>query len=363
MALASNNQQKDSQMNQAVTNTNLPPKGKLVVIACGGTGINIAEGVGGIQIDRSILADVDVVLVDTSKSNLLNHKGNYDCHLIRDLQGEDLDGSGKFRGENIDAITDQIKPLLQTYGEYDLVVTVGGAAGGSGGPINNAIVSECLARGLPVIPLVVGSIASYIEARNTLMTLKSFEAAAQKRNVPVSMSYLQNSFDMPQKRVNELMVSFISYLAILFSRRNHGLDTKDLEFLLRFNRQPISSYPAILTMLTVLWHNEGDPKLKEDLAALGNIITVATLAQKDVNTDLPVIPEYQTVGRLPAAFESSGNTDGKMVNYIVSDGPVHPIIKDLERLVAEKEKNADSRTTRPAVIKEGDKPTKGDVFI
>lgn len=345
-------------MNEAVS-TN--PKGRVRIYACGGTAINIIGALKTQTINRDVIADFDIVLVDTSPANLRKHQHEAACYLVENLQGDELDGSGKYRGENIDPIRERVKPILQAHRTGDLNILLSSGAGGSGSVIANLLGKELAARGELFVALVVGSTSSKLEAQNTLNTIKSYEAAAKEYSVPVVMSYLQNSPNLPRSAVDKRMISTITFLGILFSRRNHELDSKDLQHWLQYG-QPITSFPPRLSMLTVLWHQAGDAQLKTDMSQLGNIITVATLAPEGVDTDLPVPPEYQTVGILPSIKTVDEQVDGKVINYIISDGVIGQIHKDLDLFLKDMAATSDARTLRPEMTSSGDS-TVGGVYI
>ena len=331
-------------------NENLPtpiPKGRLKVFACGGAAINIVAKVGSIQIDPALLADIEVAMVDTSRSNLQNHSKAGECYLV-----EGLDGSGKVRAENSTAIGERIKEILQRHQPGDLNVVLHSGAGGSGSVIGPLLVSELLARNIAVVVLMVGSTSSTKEAENTLKTLKSYEAIVQKRQLPVVLGYLQNSATLARGEVDKQMVSTITYLSILYSRRNRELDTKDLYNWLRYSA--VTTFEPRLSTLSVFWHPQGDPQLKTDMSRVGNVISVATLAGEDLATDLPVTPEYQAVGILPNIKSSGEFFVGKLVNYVISVGPVSQYAKDLTEFLAAQAQLAESRPPVTSILGRND---------
>ncbi len=159
------------------------------------------------------------------------------------------------------------------------------------------------------------------------------------------------------------MVSTISYLCILFSRRNRELDSKDLQNWLRFT-SPITSFQPQLAIMTVLWHDAGDTSVNADLAKLGNIISVATLAPDMINTDLSIPPEYQTVGILPTTATKAGsdNLSGKVFNYVISDGLINEFAKGLTKFLNELEAAAAARPTKTSIVAHNEADQDGMVY-
>lgn len=329
-------------MNQAVANPT--PKGRTRVYACGGAAINIIAKLGSLSINAELLSDFEVALIDTSRSNLQAHSKGAECYLL-----EGLDGSGKVRSENHGAISERIKEILQKHKAGDLNIVLSSGAGGSGSVIGPLLASELLARSIPVIVLMVGSTASTKEAENTLKTLMSYESIAKLRQAPVVMNYLQNSPELPRGEVDKQMLSTITYLGLLYSRRNRELDTKDLHNWLRYTA-PITSFEPHLSSLSVLWHTEGDPQLKIDLSKLGNIISVATLVSENMSTDLPVTPEYQASGILPAGKDTAAQLAGKVLNYIIADGLVPQFVKGLNDFLAAQKQIIESRPPTVGIL-------------
>lgn len=343
-------------MNQAVTNATT--KGRVRIYAAGGAAINIAMLLRNVAVNPDIIADLEVVMIDTSRANLAAHASDANSYLV-----EGLDGSGKVRSENSEAIRGRILDILQQHKPADLNIVLSSGAGGSGSVIAPLLLSELIERKAPVIALTIGSTASKLEALNTLNTIKSYEAIAKKRQAPVVMHYLQNSPDLPRKDVDLQMVSTISYLAILFSRRNRELDSKDLQNWLRYSA-PITSFQPQLSIMTVLWHEANDNSVNTDLSKLGNIISVATLAPDLVNTTLTMTPEYQTVGILPPTATKGGvdNLSGKVFNYVISDGLINEIAKGLNSFLADLEAAANARPAKTSITGHGEADADGMVY-
>lgn len=195
----------------------------LRVLGCGGAGVNIASHFEKSEIQDG-LADVHVTYVDTSRSNL-KHDAPADSVTLID----GVDGSGKVRRENAEAIGESIKRILLDHPPGDMTVVVYSASGGSGSIFGPLIHSELLARDLPVISIIIGSEESALSAENTVNTLKTLDAISQKRDRNVVFAYEHNAPDTPRREVDGHVKTVIASLAILASRQNAELDTKDLQ--------------------------------------------------------------------------------------------------------------------------------------
>ena len=125
----------------------IQPKGRVRLYAAGGCGLNIGGQLAAHR-DRNetAFANLDIVYVDTSKSNLRNGIDAANVYLI-----PDLDGSGKVRSENHAEIGQHIRQILHKFSPADLNIVLSSAAGGSGSVIAPLLASELLASDAPTI--------------------------------------------------------------------------------------------------------------------------------------------------------------------------------------------------------------------
>jgi hypothetical protein len=309
---------------------NTAPKGRIRLYCCGGAAINIASQLGKIRINPEMLASFEPVQIDTAVSNLGDHTLGMETYLLPKTKG-----SGKDRTENLALAREHTKPILKAHPPLDLNIVLSTGAGGSGSVLAPSIVTELLAAGQQTIVLLIGVIASRREINNTRATIKNYQEIAKARNAPVVMSYLQNSVNMPRDKVNDHMLSTITYLGLLYSNRNSELDPMDLRNWLYFTKPGITSglKPQLFSLNILLrgGSKEADDDLfAADLDKIGNILSVATLARQGVHTDLPedYMPEYQAVGFVPN-LTASNAFDGTSANYLITDGLVSKIIADL----------------------------------
>lgn len=325
-------------------------KGKVKLYACGGGGINI-----GARFERhrglseTGFAEIDTVYVDTSRSNLSRQIDQKSCYLM-----EGLDGSGKIRAENYEEISGRVRDILQQHKPGDVNIVLSTAAGGSGSVIAPSLVSELLDREIPVIVITIGNADTRLEAENTLKTLKSYEAVAKLRKAPVVMAYVQNSEQMPRAKADAHVESIIMALAVVYSRENRELDSKDLFNWLRFDR--VTTFGPQLSALTLL---DGS----SDIDDLGNIISVATVAAETESTKISVTPEYQCVGYIPANADTTvlGTTP---LHFVTSDGVFGDVAAGLQRMLAEMEESRSARLPKKSnLLSNTDKPTESGLVL
>lgn len=330
-------------------------KGKIKLFACGGGGINIGAKLQNHITKGAVgFGDLEVVFIDTSRSNLEQAIDQKACYLI-----EGLDGSGKVRSENHQEIGQHIRDILQMHkpGEVNLVLST--AAGGSGSVIAPSLVSELLSREIPVIVLTIGNADTRLETENTLKTLKSYEAIAKMRKAPVVMSYVQND-ENATRQTNDARISYvIMALCSLYSRQNKELDSKDLFNFLRFDR--VTSFQPMLASLTLLSAADGDD-IFSGLNQLGHIISVASVVRSDQSPKLPMRPEYQCTGFLPSDADSVLQGSVPM-HFVTSDGVFHQVATQLQKLIDEMEETRNARVHKSGLLGNGDRPTETGLVL
>jgi hypothetical protein len=317
-------------------------KGRVTLIALGGAGIN-----NGIELEKQrnlnekSFANLDIIYIDTSRSNLSNAIDPQYCYLI-----DGLDGSGKVRAENHEIIAQHIPVILQRFDMGDVVIVMHSLSGGSGSVAGPLMVSELLARGIPTIAMVIGSSDTKIEARNSLNTLKSYAAISDMRNMPLSIAYAENNHDDGRKKADAACIVNVLALCALFSRDNEEMDSKDLEHWLRFDKT--TSFRPQVASLTLIEAGQTVPNL-------GNVISVATIAKRGDRTALANPPEYQTVGFLKE------DSDPKLLkraplHFIISDGVLVTAMRALEAVVAKFEASGGIRQQQNTLLSKNDKP-------
>ena len=317
--------------------------GVLRVYGCGGCGIGLASLL--LKDESSVgYADLDVVHVDTSLSNLRTQGQGAPAYVL-----DGVDGSGKIRRENSDAIADKIGDLLLEHRPHDLNIVCFSASGGSGSVFGPLIVKALLERDAPVVAIVVGSTESAITATNTLNTLKTLDAITDLVDAPLIMYYGQNPSDQPRSVVDKAMVSAMRAFRVLGSKQNEGLDTRDLKNFFRYDRasraQPQLSLMEIATT--------GDAK---EIAACGvnHVISVASIFRSTDALPLAMPNEYQCSGYLPAGAPESVPEE---MHFLIHTDEVAKIVKAIQDEVKGYEEFANSRGARTRVVGEKDKVT------
>lgn len=317
-------------------------KGNVMVYACGGAGLNIGSLLeqyrGGNELG---FANLNISYVDTSMSNMRANIAQENCFIF-----EGIDGSGQKRTENHEQIAKNIKAILHKFKPSDLNIVISSASGGSGSVIAPLIVSELLANDQSTIVISIGSADTRLFAENTLNTIKSYESISRMRGKPVVSYYVENNKNVSRSDVDKNVCQTVISLCMLYSRENRELDTRDLFNWINFDRA--TTFKPSLASLEIC-------KASETID-VGNVITVATLAKNDSNTNFSTMPEYQCVGYIPDAV-GEGTLKEMPVHFVVCDGLFPKVVNNLQRLLRELEQAQGARSQRAEILSNNDNAT------
>jgi hypothetical protein len=312
-------------------------QGRIRLFCCGGAGINIGSYFNT-RISNVGYASIATSYVDTSKSNLIK-AGITDESIVELLPS--VDGSGKIRSENAAAISDSIKQLLLRQKPEHFNIVLFSASGGSGSVSGPLIVSELLARDEAVLALVIGSEESLLTAENTIKTLKTLDAISNKHNKPVVMYYVHNVQGQARSEADAEMRETVSSIAVLASRQNAEMDSRDVANWLGYHRA--TSVKPQLSLLTIV----NSPAAAADITLP---VSIASLYRNEKSPTLTVTPDYVTAGYLPETAKVE--TD---LHYVISCDNVNSIASNIQtRLDSMKEKTG-SRSAQTGLVSASDK--------
>lgn len=319
-------------------------QGSVRLYGCGGAGINMAS-----KFDNSSknpepgYATAHPVYVDTSRSNL---KPSMTQEYFAILEG--VDGSGKVRRENHEAIGKSVKNILQTHKPMDFNIVIFSASGGSGSVFGPLIVKELLTRGLPVVAVVIGSDESAITAQNSLNTIKSLESIAEQVNLPVVAYYDHNDRDVKRSEVDAQAHRTIAMLCVLASRQNNELDSRDITNFLQYTRT--TNVRARLALLAVYRNNE-------DAEDTSRPVSIASLYPNPDADKLKVIPDYHCEG-----YPAKLSDEFKAVHYVITIDGVQVIAAKLNEKVKDIDAERMARVDHKSIVSDSERTADGLVL-
>lgn len=327
-------------------------RGSVRVYACGGCGSNIGSQLESYRTNHHpAIAALDIAYIDTSRSNLKHL--NVDEERTFLFQGRD--GSGGIRKENANEISAKVAPILEQFPPADLSIVIHSMSGGTGSVVGPSIVSSLLEAKKAVIVLVVGDASTRLDASNTMNTLKTYDAIAHMRNLPVVLSFQLNSRENKREDVDKEIVGTAVSIAILWSGNNRELDSKDLYNFLNFHI-PTTFEPQVAHLSLV--------QPGEELAEKngGQVISVATLAARGQDTSLDPAPEVQYRGYL--ADDAPASLQEKLpTHFFVTDGTFDEVNELLKATLKQHEVLARSREKKEGFLTDADKPTPSGLVL
>lgn len=323
------------------------------LIAAGGAAMNIVgEFLNNRRTDiEDSTCVINACFIDTSKSNFSKAGIALDDERVYILDGKD--GRGKKRDmDTYEVVSEHANEILHQYKPSDINVIIHSASGGSGSVIGPVLASELLSRKCPVILIVLGSTDSMIEVDNTIKTLKGYEVLSKNQNKPVNVIYYENSTTTPRDQVDTLAQSTISLLAVIFSGKNHGLDSEDLVNFLHY--QNVTQNEPQLVLVDFFYNEFKIPKGQ-------SVISAVTLTDKEHSSSLPIVVDYQAVGFLSdtASKQVSVELPINMVNVM---GFFPAVIERLEKYLTEIKDMRQSTIIKRIEVTDGIANERGLIF-
>jgi hypothetical protein len=216
---------------------------KIIVHACGGCGINIADQVLTRVADLGEgFSDLKFHYVDTSTSNIdkITPRGEFFKITAQSYGAEKIDGSGGSRQKHAADITKNMPTYMNTIGihkritgEYHMVVFSG--SGGSGSVIGPVLIKHLLERHIPTIAVVVGDSSNAAYTKSTLGTIATLDNFAISAKKPLVVIYLNNhglavglSHSEAEKLANKQLFHTISTISLFLSNDHESLDDSDM---------------------------------------------------------------------------------------------------------------------------------------
>lgn len=335
----------------------------LNIFACGGAGQNITADLiqTHISIDDRTLADLNIVLVDTSESNYEKNKKIFDSCGVSLVTIPGLDGSGQIRRANVNSILPHIGKIINDHAAVDasLNIVICSLSGGSGSVIGSLLAKELLLENRNVIVMAVGDDTTRMFADNTLKSIQSLQAISKQTNVPVVAHYFQNSANrMMSNSINGMISGLVLDYRLLFGGCIHGVDSSDLHNFL--NYQKVTSVTPSLTLIDsiAIPAISESSKLREELnnrhgddwyaISMINIQTNKESKLQDIQC------EYRIDGEIE--FDSKKEAKDKVNNlyFVLTDSYFANQALVLEAKVKEYDKRGNARVEKQIKVEDVD---------
>lgn len=310
--------------------------GNIKLYALGGAGINIGSTFEQYRGHKEPgMAEIDTVYFDTSRSNLKPGLPEDKVYIL-----PEVDGSGKERRQNSAAIVKSVKEMLQKHRPGYVNVVLSSASGGSGAVLAAVLTKELIDKDEIVIAITVGVADSGVEINNTLATLQSYEGIVKATSRSVPVAYFENTKETPPSVVDSQITELVTAVAVLFSRRNEGLDTRDMYNFVNVDK--LTSHKAQVCGLET-YVGMLDPAEHKDT------ITVASAVTSKDNRGIDFVIPYTCYGVLPAEI-SSEITVQAPIHLVTKAYPFNGIARRLKDALEEMQRAADASTAASEVL-------------
>lgn len=304
------------------------------VYGCGGLGINVASVYNG-DVQAVGSATLHPFYVDTSDSNIRSSFNSSDIFLI-----EGLNGSGKLRSANADAIRQYCKQILQNLPPQQDNILVYSFSGGSGSVLGPILAREIASRGLNVFIVAAGSEESLLTAENTLATLKTQQGISRSLEQTITAYYDHNTQNRTRAQVDESLRQAIASIAFLCSGTNSELDGQDL--INWSHPERVSGNPPQFALLDIY-------KKQSDM---GNVTDPISIASLYANPDLPpltIVPDYHCAG-----YTYAEDGPFRELHFVISTTGLPALIARVSKVVVDLKKRTEARVTQPSILGRGD---------
>lgn len=286
------------------------------IYAAGGAATNIVKKFVKYNKKKSEgFAEIVTYFLDTSKSNMDENIPEDQCYFL-----DGLDGSGKLRSSNYEALKECSKEILHKFKPADVNVIVNSASGGTGSTLSPILVNELLSRNELTIVITIGSTGSRKETENTVKTLKSYEVISKKTEMPVAMYYRENSVDKPRQKVDAEIETALILIAAIFSGENRELDMSDLKNFINYHK--VTTFTPKLNLLDFF---SQDIVLRKG----ESLVSLTTLVDENTSSHVDILTEYQATGFLPDSSKKNISVELPIHACIVS-GYFIPVVEQLE---------------------------------
>lgn len=322
------------------------PVGTVQLYGCGGGGINIAKEYSG-EMETTDISKFSACFLDTSDSNLADHLLD-NTFLFSDPSGE-TDGSGKVKAQNAELIEKSIPEVLRKFPAKDMNIIVYTASGGTGNVAGYLLHRKLLEAGHSVVSVVIGTFEAERTAKNTMGTIASLSDLAEDVDKPVIFHYSSNARGVPRSTVDKEAHLIITALAMLSSRRNHGLDTADIKSFLDYTKPRPDIKPSLARIHVYDDADVFDKEITEPLS-------VAYLVRNADEIQPAVFAPYSCDGILPDVAQT------RNLFFGIETKSLFKIQSDIETIRADLASREETRSIAPTFGDASAKKSKSGIY-
>jgi len=218
-------------------------KGKMVLVGCGGAGINMAvESYNTLNSLGNGFAGIDIKLIDTTEKTIQEHeefRPAFSRIVTERTSVGIIDGTG---GEKKDiGLVKDITTFTKRYVDEHkftndrniFFVVMMSASGGTGGNVGAILTKLLMDKGSNVFVVTVGDSSNLLNTSNTLKTLNSLQRFAMGSKTALSIIYYNNTVDnnttlLTEKDNNGKINKLLTVISGFVSGSINNLDMQDM---------------------------------------------------------------------------------------------------------------------------------------
>lgn len=209
---------------------------ELMVIGCGGTGINVIKDTRKAPTTR-LLAEASYLGLDTSERN----SEGADFPIVQmnsqTTVGQKAQGSGKDISLNFEGY---VPFIAETFKEYKLpkfVIVIMSTAGGSGSGLGFSVLRYLLARGVIAIGMFIPDYTSLVERRNSNKIMTAISNQVQARFLGKAIPFMKViNDDRTRREINDEIILNLNYASLFLTETNEELDIEDIRNLFQYSK-------------------------------------------------------------------------------------------------------------------------------
>jgi hypothetical protein len=223
---------------------------ELMVIGCGGTGINIMKDVIDAPGTR-ILKEAKYLAFDSSDSN--SSDGKFEVLHMNSAKnpGQKAQGSGKDVTLNFENHAPFIAESFKVHKPGKFCIVIMSAAGGTGSGQGFAVLRYLLSRGIPTVGLFVLDHTSLVERRNSTKIMVSISNQVQERFLGKVIPHIRIvNDDRTRREINDEAILNLNYVSLFLTESNEELDFEDIANALQYSK--VTGLPPALSEINFL---------------------------------------------------------------------------------------------------------------
>lgn len=344
----------------------------LSIYGAGGAGINILKHFIPFESDgqQGMFPVTRKYALDSSDSNSRD--------LPEDVQGYQvpgLRGAGKRRRTAYAGVEDKIADIVNSHKPSDFNIVIFSASGGTGSVIGPLVAAELLRRGASVCVIVIGSVASGEEAKNTrdtLLGLQSMIAHGKTEQRPIAMYYQENlssvdatgaSYRHSRPNVDVNVEQFIKLFGMLICGNHEELDHSDVVNWMDYTVNNPMIPPQLVEVIPFLSANGEEAKhFGENIKEYdGQVFSLASVMSSDGDEAPSLGQPYSTAGYYRDSHWGQHNPPN--LHAIITSRRVEHQVGSVSMAVTEFDAIKERLASRPAVALHGDADDKSGLMF